>query len=347
MGGYCGTGNVPNFDAWLSNAWGAGGEYWSAGYCGWYNAATNLVFGQNPPYYLDDFLSVYPKFFGLPTALSGCTVTTGSSTVTVSSLNGLNYGQFVRLPGVLAPGSVIVGMGDLTITVSTPALSTASNITVMSYQASPIPAGVIQLYLNLAYSSLVQARWQEQWFIAMAWFIAHYLTLYAKSDASEVFSTLQTAIHGEAPVGGAPGTVYMLSAAPPGESLQSLTKNGLFQSPSVDYTLNGNTITLTAPTVEGDALYATWPVQVQTFTSGQPNGAQIASQGLAGGIQTNKSVGDVSVGYQPLSALEDWAAWGLTSYGQQLATMARVIGSGPMVIWALLLCFMLPRVLSA
>jgi hypothetical protein len=92
-------------------------------------------------------------------------------------------------------------------------------------------------------------------------------------------------------------------------------------------------ITLASPTVLNDVLYATWPVEVQAFTSGQPNGATIAAQGLAGGIQTAKSVGDVSVSYATLDSLKEWGALQLTSYGQQLATMARVVGSGPMVIW--------------
>ncbi len=31
--------------------------------------------------------------------------------------------------------------------------------------------------------------------------------------------------------------------------------------------------------------------------------------------------------------LKIWAAWNLTTYGVQFATMARVIGAEPMVIW--------------
>jgi hypothetical protein len=335
MGGYSGgaygTQNWPNFNAWLQTAWGAGAEY--SVVCSEFYGATNLVFGQNPPYYLDDFRAIYPKFFGLPTALSGCVTVIGTNTVTVPSVLGLDYGQFLQSPGTFPRGTIIIGISGNVITLNTDALITSSNATFMIFEASPIPTGVILMYLRLAYDSLVQARWQEQWFVAMGWFIAHYCTLYAKSDASEVFETLQTTMHTEVPSGNKPGTVYMLSSEPPGGALQALTRNGLFQTPGVDYTLTGNVITLAEPTVAHDALYVVWPVQTQKFTASAPNGAQIAAQGLAGGIQTSKSVGDVSVGYQALSALDDWAAWGLTSYGQQLATMARVVGSGPMVIW--------------
>lgn len=321
--------NVIDFNAWLSNAWGSGMEFGAV--CGAFFGATNLVFGTNPPYYLDDFKAIYPKFFGPATALSGCAATIGSSTVTVPSVAGLDYGQFVQAVGLFPSGTVITGIGANQVTLSTAALATNANATLMTYQSAPVPAGVVLLYLNLANASLVQARWQEQWTVAMGWFIAHYCTLYARSDAAEVFETLQTTIHGEAPVGS--GTAWTLSSAPPGGALQSLTKNGLFQAPGTDYTLSGAAITLTAAAVPGDKLYATWPVQTPVFAAGPVSGAQIAAQGLAGGIQTSKSVGDVSVGYQVLTALENWGQWNLTLYGQQLATMAKVIGAGPMVIW--------------
>ena len=325
--------NTPNFNAWLDNCWGSGQAFSTT--CAAFYGATNLVFGTNPPYYLDDFLAVYPKFFGQPTAVSGCVTTTGpnANQVTFPSANGLNYGQFVQAVGVMPKGSVITGISGNTITFNTSAVL-AGTFTFMVYEAAPIPVGVILLYLNLAVSSLQQVRWQEMWVVGISLYIAHFLTLYAKSDASSIFEIMATAIHGETPTGVVPGSTYVLSAPPPGGVLQSFTKNGKFLIPGgVDYTLNGATVTLTVPTILNDALYATWAVQVTTLTGAQLNGAQIAAAGLAGGIQTNKSVGDVSVGYQPLAALEDWAAWGLTTYGQQLATFARVVGMGPMVIW--------------
>lgn len=329
MGSWC---NTPNFNAWLQTAWGAGGEFGVV--CGAFYAATNLVFGINPPYYLDDFKAMYPKFFGLPTAISGCAVVLGSNVATLpAGTKGTDYDQFVQAPGIFPKGTVITDIGVNTITLNNAALVTNSNATLNVYESSPLPTGVISLYVKLAYDSLVQARWQEQWYVAMGWFIAHYCTLYARSDASTVFETLQTTMHGEMPVGVFPGTVYTLSSVPPGGAVQALTKNGFFLVPVVDYNLVSQTITLTTPTVVGDHLYAVWPVQTQVFTSSAPNGALIAAQGLAGGIQTSKSVGDVSVSYQALTSLESWGAWNLTTYGQQLATMAAVIGSGPMVIW--------------
>lgn len=239
------SGNWPDFDAWLQTAWGAEHSFFST--CGW-GGSVGFIFGQNPPYYLDDFLSVYPKFFGTPTSVASTTITAGSNAIVLTDTTGLGYGQFLQGAG-LAKGTVITGLGAGSITVNQPALADGTGIILQVYEKPPVPMAVVQLYINLALASLVQARWEDSWFIAVAWFVAHYLTLYAKSDSADITS-----------------------------------------------------------------------------------GVGVAAQGLALGIQTSKSVGDVSVGYQVLSVLADWAAWNLTIYGQQLATMARVVGSGPVLI---------------
>ena len=46
-----------------------------------------------------------------------------------------------------------------------------------------IPVAVVNAYISLASASLVEARWgAETWPIARALFVAHYLTLYLRSD---------------------------------------------------------------------------------------------------------------------------------------------------------------------
>jgi hypothetical protein len=56
--------------------------------------------------------------------------------------------------------------------------------------------------------------------------------------------------------------------------------------------------------------------------------------GLAKGVQVSKSAGDVSTSIQTITTgWESWGAWNLTTFGQQLITMARTIGYGPMWIW--------------
>jgi hypothetical protein len=325
------SGTWPNFNAWLETAWGAGQEFWcnSPAFYG----AANLVFGTNPPFTLDDFWAMNPKFFGQATPLSGCSITNGSKTLSVPSVAGLMPNQFIQAPGVLPKGTVITALGNGSITVSNAATVDGTNITVTTYTAPPVPVFVIGVYLNLAWASLQQIRWGSMWYPAMCLYIAHYLTLYAQTDESSMATAYQSVMHGEIPAGVVPGTVYTLSAQPVGGVLASLTINGVYQQPGVDYTLNGVTITMTSLTVLGDILYVTWPTLQAVSTPVAPNGAQIAAQGLAGGIQVSKSVGDVSVSYQALEALADWGALALTKYGQQLATWAKVVGSGPMVIW--------------
>lgn len=324
---YTGPG-CPDFTAWANNAWGSGYGLDACG-CGFFLSGMNLVFGQNPPYYLDNFLAVYPKFFGQATPVVGCTTVNGSPTVAVPTTSGLLMGQFLQASG-LPPGSVIIAVGSNQVTLNQNATASASGVTLFAYETPPIPVAVTQMYVNLAVASLIQARWQDAWAIAISWFVAHYLTLFASTDAAEVMTMLVTT-YGEVPSGAVPGTVYTLSTVPPGGALQSLTVNGVFQIPGgVDYTLSGLTITFTAPTPSGAQLWATWPIQTPSTAVST---AQIAAQGLAGGIQTAKSVGDVSVSYQVLTSLEEWGAWNLTKYGQLLATMAKTIGAGPMVIY--------------
>ena len=328
MGTY---GSWPNYDAMLQNFWGAGQEFWSSGPGAAVFGATNLVYGQNPPYALDDFAAVYPQFFGPKTSLSNCGITSGNLNITVPSTDGLTMGQFLQGVG-LQKGTVITGVGTGFITVNVAASATNANATLQIYEAPPLPACVVKMYLNLAYSSLQFARWQEQWLIAMSLFIAHYCTIFLQTSASEVLATLATTVHGEVPVGAIPGSTFTLSAVPPGGALQSLTLNGLFQTPGVDYALDGQVITTTNPVASG-SLWATWPVQIEVFSPVYGTPGAVAAAGLAGGIQTSKSVGDVSVSYQVLTSLENWGAWNLTKFGQLLATMARVIGSGPALFW--------------
>jgi hypothetical protein len=119
------------------------------------------------------------------------------------------------------------------------------------YEAPPIALAVIQLYLNLAYSSLMQSRWREQWTLAMALYIAHYLTLWEQTEGSL-----------------------------------------------------------------------------------QVTASQIVANSLQAGITVSQGADGVSQGLAILSKLENWGTWTLTQYGVQLATMARLCGSGPIYVRA-------------
>lgn len=69
-----------------------------------------------------------------------------------------------------------------------------------------------------------------------------------------------------------------------------------------------------------------------------PNGGAAAAMaaGQAKGLNTSESVGDVSVSmdYNQIGQdLEGWAAWKLTIYGQQLATIGKLVGKGGMYVY--------------
>lgn len=63
--------------------------------------------------------------------------------------------------------------------------------------------------------------------------------------------------------------------------------------------------------------------------------AAVLDAGKAKGLDTSISIGDVSVStdYSVIaSGIEGWAGWKLTTYGQQLATIGRLVGKGGMYI---------------
>ena len=323
------NGSWPNFDGWLQNTWGSGQEFGYAG-PGIGAGASNLVFGTNPPYYLDDFLNVYPQFFGAPTQVLGGSTTVGSNQIALPSVTGLLQGQFLQAAG-LPPNTVITAVNATGITVSNTATVTATGVVLTVYESPTLPVFVIKMYLNLAWSSLMQARWCEQWYIAMGLFICHYCTMWADSSPSSLITALKDTLHGEQLTITVGGTACTLSEAPPTGTI-TLFRNGQFQSPDgIDYTLSGVDIALNVPMVDTDLLWAQWTIQVPVSVGA--SASQVAAAGLASGILTSKSVGDVSAGYTTLTSLEQFGAFNLTKAGQLLATMAKVIGSGPMVIY--------------
>ena len=223
--------------------WGGAGQYGCQ--CGAFiGLASGIPQTGNPPYAVNDFLAIYPKFFGPATPVSG-TLVQGSNEITVdSTVTGLNIGQLVTCQG-LNSSTVITSVNMPTVTVSSNA--TASGAVALSvYEAQLVPLAVIQLYLNIAYASLMQSRWRESWGLGMALYIAHYLTLWCQT--------------------------------------------------------------------EGNA---------------QSTANQVVANSLQAGITISQGADGVSQGLQALTKLEQWAAWTLTQYGVQLATLARVVGAGP------------------
>jgi hypothetical protein len=78
---------------------------------------------------------------------------------------------------------------------------------------------------------------------------------------------------------------------------------------------------------------------LQSMADPDGGAAAVFASGRSQGVIMSKSVGDVSVSYDPnLSgrdqpSLAGWGAFHLTVYGQQLITSARLVGKGGMYIY--------------
>jgi hypothetical protein len=238
---------TPDWCGWLDSIWGPGTDCSGPGAI--IAAASNVVIGSNPPYYVQDFLAMQPKWGDPPVVGLTVTLTSGSVTATVNSAAGLAVGNPVAGTGI-PDGTFIQAISGVTLTLSNQATVSLSGSPLTCWNAPLIPFAVIQAYLALAAASLQQARWCEEWAVAMSLFISHFLTLWASTDCTGITTA-----------------------------------------------------------------------------------AQAAAQGMASGVTVSKAVGDVSVSYSVLQGLEGWGAWNLTKYGQQLATMARIVGSGPLFLW--------------
>ena len=239
--------STPGWGLWLDSQWGPGFD--GPDSCLIAARASNVVLGTNPPYTIQDFLAIYPKFGGTPVVLANSASVEGETAITIPATAQLSAGQLVAGPNVPDGAFIASIQGPTAITLSAPATATGS-FTLTVFVALVVPLPALAAFVALASASLVQARWMEQWSFAMALFIAHFATLYLRSD-------------------------------------------------------------------------------------GNPNSGPgaIASQGLSIGIQISKAAGDVSVSYQPVTGLDDWGAWNLTVYGTQLSQFAKIIGSGPMLIY--------------
>lgn len=75
---------------------------------------------------------------------------------------------------------------------------------------------------------------------------------------------------------------------------------------------------------------------LQTLSSAEDSVKKIINAGLAKGVQTSKSAGDLSVSYDFSIIANDFEGWGTykqTAFGQQFLTLAKVVAKGGMVVW--------------
>jgi hypothetical protein len=209
----------PDFNGWLETQWGSGDE--GACFLAQFSGASNIVIGTNPPYCVGDFISFYPKFAGgaRPTPIPGAVLTMGSAVVAVTTA-GLSAGQVLWGPGV--PSNATIHSVDSGSQLTMSAAATASGtITLTALDTSQfiIPVPVINAFIAVGSASLMQARWQEMWQIALGWYVAHFVTLWLRSDG-DVYNTAGQAAH----AGLTRGILVSASAGPASKGIKTATE---------------------------------------------------------------------------------------------------------------------------
>jgi hypothetical protein len=75
---------------------------------------------------------------------------------------------------------------------------------------------------------------------------------------------------------------------------------------------------------------------LQSMGDPSSSAAQVVSAATTRGLQTSKSIGDVSVSYDVgglTRDLQGWASWTTTTFGTQYATLARMVTKGGMYVY--------------
>ena len=76
-------------------------------------------------------------------------------------------------------------------------------------------------------------------------------------------------------------------------------------------------------------------LDLKTYSDGSATAAQAAGSGQQTGLISEASMGDTSVKYDNEAitlSMAKWGSWNATQYGQQLISMARMIGMGGMYV---------------
>lgn len=159
-----------------------------------FGGASGIVFSGNPPYTVTDFIGMYPKFVGPATSFTAAVITTGSAVITqVSDVTELAAGQLI-VSSSFPKDTVIISVGTGSITVSNNATVDGTTFTV--YTAPFVPIVVLLTYVTLARASVMIARYAETWGFCMALFVAHYATLYMRTESGPNVTAGQVASSG-------------------------------------------------------------------------------------------------------------------------------------------------------
>jgi hypothetical protein len=187
----------PDINGFYAMLYGTGGVDFGALTASFFGNASGAVFPGNPCFTATDFLGMYPKFFGCPTSFTGLTITSGSNVITGftdQNFPGLAVGQLIVNLNSIPKDSVVTSLGTNTLTISNDAIANDTILT--AYEKPAMPLMAILAYIFLARASVMYQRYNEMWWLAMSLFIAHYCTLYMRSEAGPFVNAAQIASSG-------------------------------------------------------------------------------------------------------------------------------------------------------
>lgn len=280
-------------------------------------SASNVAIGGNPPYTVSDFLTYHPQFTGTPINVQGTLDGTTGVISNLSSVAGLAAGQLVAGPGIVA-GSNILSLTPGPIRTTAITENGGINIVVISsvgiVNGQPCSGPGIQsgsVVLNVIGSTVT-------------------LSQAATADGVNVLVQF--------------GSNPSVTISNP-TTLTGVQTLQVYTNPLVPIPILKSFINVASASIQSVRWCELWYVAMgwyiahncimflRSFAQGSGSSiSQVVAAGLAIGIQTSKSAGDVSVGMSVITGLEDWGSFQLTLPGQQFATYAKAIGSGPMLL---------------
>jgi Protein of unknown function (DUF4054) len=163
-----------------------------------YGGASGVVFPGNPPYTVTDFLGIYPKFLGPATSLTGLTSTLGSAVVSgfnSTTIQGISTGQLIVDPS-FSEDTLVVSVDSVANTVTLNSNATISGTTLTIYKAPFVPIVVLLTFTFLARASVMRARYHATWKFCVSLFVAHYATLYMRTESQPNATASQVASSG-------------------------------------------------------------------------------------------------------------------------------------------------------
>ncbi len=303
-----------DLDQAINEIWGWGQECGIGPYAA---LVSNVAIGSNPPYTAANFLAYHPQYLGNAVTVQG-TLDGSTAVITgLSSVAGLTAGQIVAGPGIPA-GSAIQSLTPPPIQVKATTVNGNANILVNNAAGieigNPVSGTGIQ-----AGSTVLDIQGTT-------------LTLSLTATANGVNVPLQVGVNPSMTISNnttQAGTVGI----------------SVYTAPLIPGLILNAFVNLASRCIQSKRWCELWYMAMGLFIEHNcilflrsyaqgpgSTAAQIVAAGLAFGIQTSKAAGNVSVGMSVLEGITDWGAYQLTLPGQQFATYAKAIGSGPMLL---------------